>query len=110
MQRKNVIVVISEEIEVFGNFKKMCESKGFPSVYAGGNQAHSWHGACLRRCRACHYIANSPANTPSHRLFRRHQRGEDWYQPGDYRPGPGRAEGEHQRRVHGELEPRQPED
>ena len=24
MQRKNVIVVISEEVEVFGNFKKMC--------------------------------------------------------------------------------------
>ena len=30
MQRKNVIVVISEEVEVFGNFKKMCEAKGFP--------------------------------------------------------------------------------
>jgi len=30
MQRKNVIVVISEEVEVFGNFKKMCEVKGFP--------------------------------------------------------------------------------
>ena len=30
MQRKNVIVVISEEVEVFGNFKKMCETKGFP--------------------------------------------------------------------------------
>lgn len=24
MQHKNVIVVISEEVEVFGNFKKMC--------------------------------------------------------------------------------------
>ena len=24
MKRKNVIVVISEEVEVFGNFKKMC--------------------------------------------------------------------------------------
>lgn len=30
MQRKNVIVVISEEVEVFGNFKKMCYVKGFP--------------------------------------------------------------------------------
>ena len=30
MKRKNVIVVISEEVEVFGNFKKMCEAKGFP--------------------------------------------------------------------------------
>ena len=30
MQRKNVIVVISQEVEVFGNFKKMCEAKGFP--------------------------------------------------------------------------------
>ena len=30
MQRKNVIVVIYEEVEVFGNFKKMCEAKGFP--------------------------------------------------------------------------------
>ena len=30
MQRKNVIVVISEEVEVFGNFKKMCEVKGLP--------------------------------------------------------------------------------
>ena len=30
MQRKNVIVVISEVVEVFGNFKKMCEAKGFP--------------------------------------------------------------------------------
>ena len=30
MQRKNVIVVLSEEVEVFGNFKKMCEAKGFP--------------------------------------------------------------------------------
>ena len=30
MQRKNIIVVISEEVEVFGNFKKMCEAKGFP--------------------------------------------------------------------------------
>lgn len=30
MQRKNVIVVISEEVEVFGNFKKMCEAKIFP--------------------------------------------------------------------------------
>ena len=30
MQRKNVIVVISEEVEVYGNFKKMCEAKGFP--------------------------------------------------------------------------------
>ena len=30
MQRKNVIVVISKEVEVFGNFKKMCEAKGFP--------------------------------------------------------------------------------
>ena len=30
MQRKNVIVVISEEVEVFGNFKKMCEAKRFP--------------------------------------------------------------------------------
>jgi len=30
VQRKNVIVVISEEVEVFGNFKKMCEVKGFP--------------------------------------------------------------------------------
>ena len=30
MQRKNVIVVIYEEVEVFGNFKKMCEVKGFP--------------------------------------------------------------------------------
>ena len=30
MQRKNVIVLISEEVEVFGNFKKMCEAKGFP--------------------------------------------------------------------------------
>ena len=30
MQRKNLIVVISEEVEVFGNFKKMCEVKGFP--------------------------------------------------------------------------------
>ena len=30
MQRKNVIVVISKEVEVFGNFKKTCEAKGFP--------------------------------------------------------------------------------
>jgi hypothetical protein len=30
MQRKNVIVVISKEVEVFGNFKKMCEVKRFP--------------------------------------------------------------------------------
>ena len=30
MQRKNVIVVISEEVEVFGNFKKMCLEKEFP--------------------------------------------------------------------------------
>jgi len=30
MKRKNVIVVISEEVEVFGNFKKMCEAKGLP--------------------------------------------------------------------------------
>lgn len=30
MQRKNVIVLISEEVEVFGNFKKMCDAKGFP--------------------------------------------------------------------------------
>ena len=30
MQRKNVIVIISKEVEVFGNFKKMCEAKGFP--------------------------------------------------------------------------------
>ena len=30
MQRKNVIVVISEKVEVFGNFKKMCETKEFP--------------------------------------------------------------------------------
>ena len=30
MQRKNVIVVISEEIEVFGNFKKLCDAKGYP--------------------------------------------------------------------------------
>ena len=30
LKRKNVIVVISEEVEVFGNFKKMCEAKGFP--------------------------------------------------------------------------------
>jgi len=30
MQRKNVIVVISKEVEVFGNFKKMCETKGLP--------------------------------------------------------------------------------
>jgi len=30
MQRKNVIVVISEDVEVFGNFKKMCDAKGFP--------------------------------------------------------------------------------
>ena len=30
MNRKNVIVVISEEVEVFGNFKKMCYVKGFP--------------------------------------------------------------------------------
>ena len=30
MQRKNVIVVISEEVEVFGNFKKMCEAKEIP--------------------------------------------------------------------------------
>jgi hypothetical protein len=30
MQRKNVIVVISEEVEVFGNFKKMCKVKGLP--------------------------------------------------------------------------------
>ena len=30
MQRKNVIVVISQEVEVFGNFKKTCDSKGFP--------------------------------------------------------------------------------
>lgn len=30
MQRKNVIVVISKEVEVFGNFKKMCEAKELP--------------------------------------------------------------------------------
>ena len=30
MQRKNVIVVISEKIEVFGNFKKMCIAKELP--------------------------------------------------------------------------------
>ena len=30
MQRKNVIVVISGKVEVFGNFKKMCEVKGLP--------------------------------------------------------------------------------
>lgn len=31
-KRKNVIVVISEEVEVevFGNFKKTCELKGLP--------------------------------------------------------------------------------
>ena len=30
MQRKNVMVLIYEEVEVFGNFKKLCDLKGFP--------------------------------------------------------------------------------
>lgn len=30
MKRKNVIILISEEVEVFGNFKKLCETKGYP--------------------------------------------------------------------------------
>jgi len=30
MHRNNVIVIISEEVEVFGNFKKACMIKGFP--------------------------------------------------------------------------------
>lgn len=29
MKRQNVIVVISPTIEVWGNFKKLCEAKGF---------------------------------------------------------------------------------
>ena len=30
MQRKNIIVLITPEVESWGNFKKMCEAKGFP--------------------------------------------------------------------------------
>ena len=31
MQRKNIIVVIApSSVETWGNFKKMCESKGLP--------------------------------------------------------------------------------
>jgi len=33
MKRQNIIVVISPnvpKVETFGNFKKMCETKGFP--------------------------------------------------------------------------------
>ena len=29
MNRQNVIVVIAPTLEVWGNFKKLCESKGF---------------------------------------------------------------------------------
>lgn len=30
MKRNNVIVLISDEVEVFGNFKKLCLTKKFP--------------------------------------------------------------------------------
>jgi hypothetical protein len=30
MNRQNVIVVIAPTLEVWGNFKKMCEAKGLP--------------------------------------------------------------------------------
>ena len=29
MNRQNVIVVIAQTLEVWGNFKKLCEAKGF---------------------------------------------------------------------------------
>ena len=30
MHRNNVIVIVSEKVEVFGNFKKACMIKGLP--------------------------------------------------------------------------------
>lgn len=32
MNRQNVIVVISPTLEVWGNFKKLCEAKGFDTL------------------------------------------------------------------------------
>lgn len=30
MQRKNIITIISPEVETWGNFKKFCEAKNLP--------------------------------------------------------------------------------
>lgn len=32
MNRQNVIVVIAPNLEVWGNFKKLCEAKGFDKL------------------------------------------------------------------------------
>jgi hypothetical protein len=30
LKRKNIIVIVAPEVESWGNFKKMCETKGLP--------------------------------------------------------------------------------
>jgi len=30
MKRQNIIVIVTPQIEAWGNFKKMCEAKGLP--------------------------------------------------------------------------------
>ena len=45
MNRQNVIVVIAPILEVWGNFKKLCEAKGFDILPYHSLITTGWHKA-----------------------------------------------------------------